>query len=130
MFRKLALTFVVVALAGTAGQRQAGAWTNVSKTMYLTFSGPVRLPGVTLNAGTYIFEIANPMSTSDVVVVRGRERQKTYFVGLTRPIVRPSGARAANTLVTFGEAVRGEAQPITAWYPTGEQTGREFLYVR
>jgi hypothetical protein len=97
--------------------------------MYLSFSGPVRLPGVTLTAGTYIFEIANPMSTSDVVVVRGRERQKTYFLGMTRPIVRPSGARGEKP-VTFGEAARGEAQPITAWYPAGEQVGREFLYIR
>jgi hypothetical protein len=129
MFRKFALAFAVVAVVGGTFQGRLGAWNDASRTMFLTFSGPVRLPGVTLAAGSYIFEIANPMSTADVVLVRGRERQKTYYLGLTRPISRPSGARGDKP-VTFGEAAKGEPVPITAWYPTGERTGREFLYSR
>ena len=33
---------------------------SASDTNYLTFSGPVALPGVELRAGTYIFERASP----------------------------------------------------------------------
>src|ERR671933_114347 len=103
MARKLALAVAIVALSGLVAQRPAGAWDNVNKTMYLTFSGPVRLPGVTLNAGTYVFEIANPMSTADLVVVRGRAPQKAFYLGITRAVVRPAGSRGERP-VTLGEA--------------------------
>lgn len=126
MVRKLVLTLAVVALVGLAAQPPAGAWGNSEKTMYLTFNRPVRLPGVTLTAGTYIFEIANPMSTADVVIVRSRDRMRHYYLGLTRPIYRPAGA--SDKIVTFGEAPKGEATPITAWFPAGENVGRQFLY--
>ena len=36
------------------------------KLTYLTFSGPVRIPGVTLNAGTYSFRLANQIGRAHV----------------------------------------------------------------
>ena len=56
---KLAACAAAVVLASLTAPVHGGT---LEKTMYLTFSGPVRLPGVTLAAGTYEFEIANPLT--------------------------------------------------------------------
>jgi hypothetical protein len=89
----------------------------------LTFSRSVALPGVTLAAGKYSFEA--DAANSDIVLVR--DRNQIYFLGLTRTIDRPPGMRD-DQLVTFGEAPPGVPLPITAWYPTGDRMGHEFLY--
>ncbi|MGE0460280.1 MAG: hypothetical protein AB7Q16_02825 [Vicinamibacterales bacterium] len=99
---------------------------NTLSTNHLTFSGPVSLPGVTLSAGTYVFERA--VSTNpDVVVVRNAERSKVFYLGSTMRASRPAGGRR-DLAITFGEAARGVPPPITAWYPIGEETGHAFVY--
>lgn len=125
--RKLVVTFGAVALLALSAGSPAGALGTFNKTTYLTFNRPVRLPGVTLGAGTYVFEIVNPTTTADVVGVFSRDHRRPYFLGLTRGASRPSGARS-EAPVRFGEAAKDEAVPILAWYPLGETIGREFLY--
>jgi len=99
---------------------------NTLRTNMLTFSGPVALPGVTLSAGTYIFERA--VSTNpDVVVVRDGAGTKVLYLGSTMRASRPAGLRP-ELAVTFGEHRRGDPPPITAWYPIGEDTGHAFVY--
>jgi len=93
---------------------------------YLTFSGAVALPGVTLAAGSYSFEIADPNGTNSVVLVRDRASRKAMFMGLTNRIERPRGVEAGH--VVLGEARRGEVPPIVAWYAPDEDTGRQFIY--
>lgn len=99
---------------------------NTLKTNHLTFGGPVALPGVTLSAGTYIFEkvvATNP----DVVVVRSADRSRVLYLGSTMRANRPTSLRR-DMLVTFGEAARGVPPPIAAWFPLGEATGHAFVY--
>ena len=92
----------------------------------LTFSGPVRLPGVTLTAGTYLFERVVP-TNPDIIVVRSGDGARVYFMAVTRRSERSAGLDR-DRLVTFGEAARGEVQPIAAWYPSGERMGHAFVY--
>ena len=94
---------------------------------YLTFSGPVRLPGVTLEAGSYIFEVADLASSSDLIRVRNKATYRVAFLGFTLPIDRPAGLRGDQSVV-FGEAPRGVPPPILAWYPLGETRGHEFIH--
>ena len=103
-----------------------GAESSALHTNRLTFDGPVRLPGVTLGAGTYLFERVEP-TNADVIVVRSGDRGRVYFMAATRRTERPAGL-AADRVVTFGEARRGEVPPITAWYPDGERKGHAFVY--
>jgi len=100
---------------------------NAAKTTYLTFSQPMRLPGVALGSGTYIFELANPMTGADVVRVMSRDRKTSYFQGFTRLVERRRHLDP-DAVVSFGESARGSAPPITAWWPQGESTGRAFIY--
>jgi hypothetical protein len=99
----------------------------LEKTMYLTFSGPVRLPGVTLATGTYEFEIANPMTGGDIVRVRSRDGRQSYFQGFTTPVSKPAQMKA-DASISLGESVKGSPAPIVAWFPAGESTGRRFKY--
>jgi hypothetical protein len=103
--------------------------TTATRLTYVTFNGPVALPGVTLAAGTYAFELADPIGGSPVVAVRNKARTKQYFMGFTQRIERPGGlSREAS--VSFGEAPRGMAKPIVAWYPPDSTRGMKFIYPR
>jgi hypothetical protein len=98
-----------------------------SKTTYLKFSGAVALPGVTLNAGEYVFELVNPDTSSNVVRVMNRERSRVHLTALTRPTYRPAKANRGAT-ATLGEGRSGSPPPVKAWFPEGEITGYEFIY--
>ena len=96
----------------------------------LTFSKPVSLPGVTLAAGTYVFELADPDSSRSIVRVRGKEDYRhVYFTGFTYRIARPAGL-PVDRLVILGESAAGAAPPIVAWFSRGAATGNEFIYRR
>lgn len=103
-----------------------GAWVNASRTTYVTFSGPVGLPGVTLGAGTYIFEMANP-NRNDIVRVMSRQRDLVLFTGFTETVDRPANL-AADHLISLGEAPPGVAPRVTVWYPAGDSLGHSFIY--
>ena len=113
-------TAVVVLLGGALHARGA-----ISDVSYLTFSGPVSLPGVTLSKGTYIFEHPSQYAP-DVVRVLSRDRKVLYFTAFTRSIPRPEGL--GNRVVLLGEASAGSARPITAWFPVDEAIGHQFIY--
>lgn len=104
-----------------------GAAMDTRRTTHFTFSGAVRLPGVTLPAGTYTFEVVNPDSGSDIVVVRSRDRSKVYAMRFTRFVHRPS-AGSLKATITLGETSAGNPPPVKAWYPAFETRGREFIY--
>jgi hypothetical protein len=94
----------------------------------LTFSRSVSLPGVTLQPGTYVFEVANPESGGNVVRVRRDDYRQVYFAGFTHMVERPDSLGGRPVLL--GEALPGKAVPILAWFPHGERTGRQFIYPR
>lgn len=71
--------------------RHAAGGTSPERTPYLTFSQPVQLPGVALAAGTYVFELADPIAAHNVVRVFGRDRRTAYFMGFTNAVERPRG---------------------------------------
>lgn len=103
------------------------AWSPLTHREYLTFRVPVALPGVTLSAGTYTFERVNA-DGANVVRVTDRATNKVRFAGFTYRTQRPSGLSSDKGHVVLGEAPRGEAPPIKAWYPLSDSTGFEFIY--
>ena len=125
MTRRMAIRMVLAAAALTcvAAAAQAFGYSHENK---LTFTRPVGLPGVVLPAGTYSFDVASPAAL-DVVVVRGADRGKVFYMGFTRTVARPRNM-SSSIPVAFGEASANEAPPIAAWYEIGSTTGHEFLY--
>jgi hypothetical protein len=126
-YRKLMAAACGAALMAAILATNVGATGNAAKTTYLTFSAAVQLPGVALGSGTYIFEVANPDTGADVVRVLSRDRRIAYFMGFTHAVPRPH-ALERDRMVSLGEAARGTAPRITAWWPQGESNGRQFIY--
>jgi hypothetical protein len=96
---------------------------------YLTFSGPVSLPGVSLGSGSYSFQILDLQGSASVVSVRNSVTHQPVFLGMTTRIDRPASS-GSNQSVVFGESTRGVATPIVAWYPAGAVSGHQFIYPR
>ena len=127
MTRRSSFLAAFVVLLGLAGGATSIHATPANRLTYLTFSEPVALPGVTLAPGVYAFQLADPTNSATVVSVLDKTRTKPYFMGFTRRIDRPRGM-ADSASVSFGEAPRGQARPILAWYPPDSDTGLKFIY--
>ena len=116
----LALTAIASLAGGVAAQE-----TNTSERTFLTFSGAVEMPGVTLQPGTYVFKLADT-PTRNVVQVWDREEKNMVghwlFVQAERPQV------SGETVVMFKETREGTTPAVQYWYFPGERIGKEFLY--
>jgi len=88
---------------------------------HLTFSGPVRVPGATLAAGTYVFERVAP----NILRVRSNDRSVLYTTFMTLP--RWRNDQGPNRVV-FGEAPAGTYPPVKIWFAPYQTLGDEFLY--
>jgi hypothetical protein len=131
MTRRSLLAIVAgVALAGLTAPVATRARENANdldRMMFVKFTRPVALPGVALGAGTYVFELPDPIDAWNVVRVTSQDRRKVYLTAFTRIVDRPRGLRP-DQVVSFGEASPSAPQPIKVWWPTGDSTGREFIY--
>ena len=92
----------------------------------LRFSAAVALPGVTLGAGEYTFDV-NHLDSGDVVRVRAGRTNQVVFTAFTTVAERPRGLLAHKSIV-FGEVRPGNAAPILAWYPRNRMVGYAFDY--
>ena len=126
--RKLAsLALGLLLLVGTVCAPRADAGTRTDNLTFLTFSRAVALPGVTLEPGTYAFEVRTPDTAANVVLVRDRARMRPLFQGFTHRVPRPANWNEGR-YVTIGESVHGAPAPILAWYPPDTGMGYEFIY--
>lgn len=125
--RKSVLTAFGAVILGLAVAASGEAWGTASKTAHLTFSGPFALPGISLPAGVYTFELADPSTNLDIVRVVSRDRSKVYYTGFTEPVRRPANL-AADRMLVFGEAPAGSPAPIAVWYPLNGSIGHQFIY--
>jgi hypothetical protein len=125
--RGLKLVCATAAVSAILASGIAGAQP-VNKRTYLTFSGPVSLPGITLPAGTYTFQIANPDTSSRVIQVMDKDQknQRGLFFAIPTELREPPN----DPVVRFAERPEGAPQAIKAWYYPGERTGFEFVYPR
>lgn len=114
---------VVLGLAMEAGSQA----TSVGRATLLSFNGPVALPGITLPAGSYMFERALPGDNAHIVRVSSANRKTVYLTTYTQLVPRPDGL-PVDRLVMLGEASPGMAPPIKAWFPSGERQGHAFIY--
>ena len=92
----------------------------------MTFSEAVRVPGVTLAPGTYIFELAEPDSSPHVIRIRS---EKTSDVVATLQAVPVKRAEArAETVLRFNPTEKGAPVAIAAWFYPNSSYGHQFVY--
>jgi LPXTG-motif cell wall-anchored protein len=126
---RLTLSAVVVAavVATTApAPARASITETYDKLAYLTFSGPVQIPGGTLGAGTYRFHLTNPETSRNVLQVLSNDGAFVYAMFHTRPDSRTS--LTADPVVSFRETPVGVAPVIKSIFYGGEYRGYEFVY--
>ncbi len=98
---------------------------NSSERSFLTFSGPVEMPGLNLAAGTYVFRLADTPSRNVVQVLNQDESKmlgQWLFVQAQRPEV------SGETVVTFKETTPGATPAVQYWYYPVEKIGKQFIY--
>jgi len=97
-----------------------------TKLTLLTFSGPIDVPGISLPAGTYRFELADPTSSRRVIKVSDKDGTKTYGMFISVPNQRMTPTD--KPVVMFKEAAAGAPPAVQAWFYPGESYGYEFAY--
>lgn len=96
------------------------------KLTYLTFSKPVQLPGVTLPAGRYRFQLADVEESRRVIKVQSEDGKKQIAMLLTVPNQLRDVPK--DSLVLFRETAQGQPDAIRSWNYPGERIGYEFIY--
>jgi hypothetical protein len=102
------------------------------KTTTITFSAPVEIPPVyitgmrILPAGTYVFKLVESSSNRHIVQIFNADQSKIYATILAIPNYRLTPTN--KTVITFNEGIRGNPEPIRAWFYPGANWGEEFVY--
>ena len=119
------VTFLVGLGALGAMTQRASADQSNQKTIF-TFSGPVEIPGQVLEAGTYVFKLAESDSDRDIVQVFNKDETHLYgtFLSVPDERLRPPG----KPIITFDEAPAGSPEAVRAWFYPGDIYGHEFVY--
>jgi len=103
---------------------------NINQRTYLTFSGPVQMPGVTLPAGKYVFRLADT-SLHNVMQVFDADERKIFGQWFFIPKNRTTEeANAANgkPVVMFREMPEKMTPAIQYYFYPTDLTGKEFIY--
>ena len=93
---------------------------------FITFSGPVEIPGQVLAAGKYTFKLVDSSSNRHIVQISNERQNHVYATILAIPTYRQTPPD--KTQITFYESRIGEAPPVKAWYYPGDTMGQEFIY--
>jgi hypothetical protein len=120
----LSAVAVVAVVAGTAPAPVRAV--TYDKLAYLTFSAPVQVPGVMLNAGTYRFHLTNPDTSRNVLQVLSNDGAIVYAMFHTMPDSRTTVTE--NPVVSFRETPVGVPRAIRSIFYGGEHRGYEFVY--
>jgi len=118
---------VLAAVLSPAVQAQDSA--EARRLTILTFSQPVQLPGQTLPAGKYRFEMADINNAAHTVRVLSEDGTKVIGTFSTVPTTTPTrDLRDTDTMVMFAERPAGQPQAAKAWYYPQRSIGEEFVY--
>ena len=120
----LIVTALVIALVSVFAGTTA-AQTDTRDRTFLTFSGAVEMPGVTLPAGTYVFKLADTPSRN---VVEVWDRDEKHMVGHWLFVQAQRPEVSQDTVVMFKETAAGQTPAVHFWYYPGERIGKEFVY--
>ncbi|HET9358700.1 MAG TPA: hypothetical protein VFO58_03075 [Vicinamibacterales bacterium] len=121
-----ALFGILIAAAMTVMTLAPASAVTHDKLAYLTFTGPVQVPGAILNAGTYQFRLTNPDVSRNVLQVRSNDGSIVYGMFNTIPDSRTAMTR--DTVVTFRETPAGVPAAVKTLFYGGENVGYEFVY--
>jgi hypothetical protein len=126
MNRTRAKVILLVGLGVLGGMIQRATADESDQKTIFTFSGPVEVPGQVLQAGTYVFKLADSQSDRDIVQVFSKDETHLYgtFLAIPDERLRPAG----KPIITFEEAPAGSPEAVKAWFYPGDEYGHQFVY--
>src|SRR4051812_4809747 len=92
----------------------------------ITLDQSMRVPGATLKPDTYVFELADPETSRDVVNIRRMSDNKLVASALVRPIVRNTDDHGLALEVAMPGTT--DIPMLKGWLYPGLGGGREFMY--
>jgi len=110
---------VLLGAAGATAQPQ-------DRTTFVTFSGPVSVPGKTLPAGTYTFRLAESPADRHIVQIFDRDQSQLFATLLAVPAERNQAE--GDPVITFKETPSNMPPALRYWYYAGDRAGNEFVY--
>lgn len=128
-FTSIAAAVVTAAFLTVAASASAQDL-NINQRTYLTFSGPVQMPGVTLPAGKYVFRLADTALHNVMQVFDGEEKHiigQWFFIPKNRTLEEANAANG-KPVVTFHEMPEGMTPAIHYYFYPTDLTGKEFIY--
>src|SRR5712691_2391860 len=114
----------------TAATTASAQDSNINQRTFLTFSGPVQMPGVTLPAGKYVFRLADIALHNVMQVFDGDEKHiigQWFFIPKNRTTQEASAANG-KPVVMFKETPEGFTPAIQYYFYPTDLTGKEFIY--
>ena len=123
MFKRTLMAIACLGALVLAHEARADAW---NKKTTITFSQPVELPGVVLQAGTYVFKLVDLPGTRNVVQVFNAEENEVYTTMIGIPHLHPEPHE--KPYVGFEERPAGAPVAVHEWFYPGNDTGLEFVY--
>ncbi len=92
----------------------------------VTFSQPLEVPGLVLQAGTYVMKVPDPVTHRDMVGFYNPDESHLYK--LVRAIPAYRNFVTDKTVITFEERAHGAPEAIKTWFYPDERWGYEFVY--
>ena len=125
MFRRWLVAACGLLLIGTvfAPRSRADEW---NKKTIFTFHEPVEVPGMTLPAGTYVFQLVDSLADREIVRITNQEQNKIWATILAIPDYRMT--HTGTPVVKFDERPKNSPEAIDAWFYPGDNYGMEFVY--
>jgi hypothetical protein len=116
------LCLFVISLVAVPGVH-ADDW---DKKTLVTFGHPVKVPGLVLPAGAYMFEVMDLKADRSVVRITNEEGTIVYATVLAIRDFRTEATE--DTKLTFHEVPANVILPLRSWFYPGKNYGYEFVY--
>ena len=122
---KAIISLVAVTLLGATALPSARADTWNKKTV-VTFSQAVEVPGRILPAGTYTFQLLDPLSDRHIVQIFNADGSQIIATILAINNYRLQST--GETVMKFSERPADSPDALRAWFYPGDNFGQEFVY--
>src|SRR5437588_7811476 len=83
----------------------------------MTFSEPIQVPGQVLPAGTYVFRLADPNSTQNVVQIFNSDR--TVLYATVETVTAERQQPTDDTAITLAKQGPGKPDALLKWFYPG-----------
>ena len=122
--RGLAILFCTALLVILAApSAQADQW---NKKTVVTVSEAVEIPGMILEPGTYIFQLADSQSNRHIVQIWTEDGQRLITTVMAVPAYRQEVT--GDSVIYLDERPADSPMAIRTWFYPGDNTGQEFVY--